>query len=80
MHKVYTDRHICEKCGKPFEWNYVVNNRDHLSSSGLFNVYSLPVDIVLAYSFKENADGFYNVAVNCPHCKYDNHFVFIDNK
>lgn len=70
----YTANHICEKCGKKFEWNFYDQRRSHLESESLF-VEEIP-NKTLAHSFIKNADSTYNVAVNCPYCDYDNLFIW----
>lgn len=70
----YNAEHICEKCGKPFEWNYFDQRRSHLDSKSCF-VEEIP-NKTLAHLFVKNNDGTFNVAVNCPHCNYDNLFIW----
>lgn len=74
----YTDTHVCEKCGKTFEWNYFESVRQHIDSPTLI-VEHIPKDITRVHLFKQSNDGSYDVAVNCPHCDYDNHFSFNEN-
>ena len=68
----YTASHTCEKCGKTFEWNYFEPRRGHSESRNCF-IEEIP-NKTLVHSFDENCNGGYSVAVNCPHCDYDNHF------
>lgn len=74
----FTDTHICEKCGKTFEWNYFELTRQHIDSPNL-TVERIPTDKTLVYRFGKNNDGCYDVAVNCPYCDYDNHFSYSKN-
>lgn len=73
----FTDTPVCKKCGKTFEWNYFESIRQHIDSPALI-VEELPTDITMVHSFYKNSDGSYDIAVNCPHCYYDNHFVYND--
>lgn len=68
----YIAKHICEKCGKAFEWNLLDQRRTHLESGNCF-VEEIP-NKTLAHSFTNNCNGTYSVAVNCPYCDYDNYF------
>lgn len=70
----YSATHICENCKKQFEWICFQHIRTKLSETPYVND-APPANKTLAYLFEKNADGTINVAVNCPHCDYDNQFV-----
>lgn len=72
----FSDNHICEKCGKIFEWNYFESVRTRIDSP-YFVVEKMPTDKTLVHSFEKSDDG-YMVAVNCPYCDFYNRFVFTD--
>ena len=69
----YTEQHTCEKCGCNFEWNYFEYAKQKLGSP-IFHVETIP-DNSARISGK-NPNGGYNVEANCPHCGYDNRFIF----
>lgn len=72
----FTDTHICENCGKVFEWNYFELKRQNIDSPQyIFKL--MPQERTLAYSCHERDNLIYDIGVNCPHCDYDNHFTYI---
>ncbi len=70
---IFTDNHICEKCGKIFEWNYFKSERQKIDSPQ-FKVESYPYGKTLVHSFRQRSSGIYDIGVNCPYCDFDNHF------
>lgn len=65
--------HICSHCQKEFEWVHFELTRQYLS--GPLLVERIP-NQPKTHWFMPDANGEFDVAVNCPHCGYDNHFVF----
>ncbi|MDD4781916.1 MAG: hypothetical protein PHT02_15115 [Tissierellia bacterium] len=64
--------HKCEKCKREFEWNYFQLPRDE-------NVHEIPTDLKLVHTYKHLSNNKVSIAVNCPHCDYDNLFEIDTN-
>lgn len=75
----FTGTHTCEKCGKSYEWNYYEGMRNRLDTAQCL-VETIPFDKHLVYSFTKNNSGNYDVFVNCPHCCYENRFIYSPSK
>lgn len=73
---MFTDDHVCEKCGKTFEWNYFELIRQNIDSSQ-FKVETIPCGKILAHSCQKKSNDIYDVEVNCPYCDFDNHFTLL---
>lgn len=76
---LFTDTHICENCGKPFEWNYFEMER-HPISQKPFPSEAIPSGKLLVHKFALMGDQKYSVAVNCPRCGFDNFFEYDNQK
>ena len=72
----FTENHICDFCGYSFEWNYFELYRDRMGAP-FYRVDSKPLDKCYTVEFKPQGNGVYNVVVNCPKCKKENRFQFI---
>ena len=72
---IFTDNHVCEKCGKIFEWNYFKIIRQNIDSPHS-EVETMPCGKNLAHSCQNKSDDIYNIEVNCPYCDFDNYFTF----
>lgn len=68
----YSEKHICEKCGKEFEWMHFDFIRNRMTDRQ-YTAEVIP-NILQAYYFHLNDNGSYDVKINCPHCEWDNHF------
>ena len=66
--------HICEKCGKEFEWVHFELIRQPITSS-MLQVEKIPNE-AKAYLFDNFGYDAFEVGVNCKHCHYDNRFVY----
>lgn len=67
-------KHICERCGKSFPWVYFEFVRTKLSS-GVFRVEKIPNE-PKAYRVETININEHKIFINCPHCGYDNRFVY----
>lgn len=73
---IFTDSHICERCGKVFEWNFFELIHQNIDSPQ-FIIETIPSGVTLAHGCQQKDNGIYNIEVNCPSCNFDNHFTFI---
>lgn len=73
---ILTDDHTCEVCGKAFEWNHFELKRQNINSSE-YNPEPMPHRKTIAHNCHQKDIGIYNIEVNCPHCNFDNHFIYI---
>ena len=70
---VFKGKHLCEECKKHFEWVYFELEKSKLSS-GVFMVEKIP-NKPKAYRI-ETINNKHRIFVNCPHCGYDNRFIY----
>jgi hypothetical protein len=72
---IFSDKRICEKCGKIFEWNYFELVRQNIDSPQ-FVPETMPHRLTLVNSCHQRDIGSYDIGVTCPHCDFDNCFTF----
>ena len=66
--------HICEKCKQKFDWVYFELMKSKLET-GLPIVETIPTTpkVHCAEAIENN---MYRIYINCPHCGYENIFVY----
>ena len=69
----YTGNQVCQNCHKSFEWTFFEMIRQKISSPNII-IEDIPNKTLVHYFRK--VDNHYDVSVNCPHCDYDNIFIF----
>ena len=74
---IFKSKHICDKCGKEFEWVNFEFVRSKLSS-GYFKVEKIPNE-PKPYLIERLEQNNYKVYINCPFCGYYNIFIYVDD-
>lgn len=70
---IFEATHICEKCGKEFNWcNYDFPRK---RTNGISEVDDFPNGKNIAHHVHQNGN-VYSVEINCPHCDYENRFDY----